>query len=292
MEITSISCIYPRLLPNLDKMSIQYVHTQYEAMSEEFYTWSKLLVVGPMEAAQWCDAIHKALSPFPSADTSLHIHKFCNDSGRISLCALLTNLRVGFPVDYIYGWDLSLSENQKKLGKANYILLRRLSYYSPRCSPWNTALNANSNRKNKRGKEKTILQWITVRSIAIIANGDHNAFCLENLQSSVLFSESTVATIRINHGAADQDLRGQPIRKSTSLVSYGIMLTDITLAKCAGRHKSSFHGELRGEVNGINITATSLTAAYPWSSCFSTLRDSGFLQWGPQTDSWYMDLWS
>ena len=103
-------------------------------------------------------------------------------------------------------------------------------------------------------------------------------------------AETTSNLDQCQHGAADQDPRGQPIRKSISLVSYGITFTDTTLARCAGRHKCPSHGELRGKVNGTNITRTSLTAVYPWSLCFAILRDSGFVQLGQQTDSWHIDL--
>ena len=62
---------------------------------EEFYTKSKRRPVTPK-----------------------NFRELYSGSGRLSLMAVLSGLMVGFPIDYRYGWDMSVSNHQAMINQA------------------------------------------------------------------------------------------------------------------------------------------------------------------------------
>ena len=107
---------------------------QYESMSEEFYSWSQLPVIGPLQIEEWLRVVSNLGSSGSLHKPTIHLHEIFSGSGRLSLSGLMLTLRVGFPIDFRYGWDLSLPEHRKLIDKVDTFFDTHFCFYSPRCT--------------------------------------------------------------------------------------------------------------------------------------------------------------
>ena len=90
---------------------------------------------------------------------------FCSGSSRFSLAGYKHGMRVGFPVDHRYGWDIGVLEHQVLLDEVDSAFGVAVDFYSPRCSPWSKA-NTTSKAETKaraRLEERPGPLWIAQR---------------------------------------------------------------------------------------------------------------------------------
>ena len=107
-------------------------------MPEEFYTLSGLTVITPENGMVWAKAMQK---------TSIHFVEFMSGSRRLSLGMLIARLRIFFPFDFRYGWDLKSQPHRKLADEILHMLNHFIEFSAPRCSPW--SLNQNNTKPEK-----------------------------------------------------------------------------------------------------------------------------------------------
>ena len=198
----------------------------YRSMPEEFYSDTKLPVVTPSNCQQWIHGLKKL-------GLTVEMQEFCSGSSRLSLAGYKEGLRVGFPVDHRYGWDIGVPEHQVLLDEVDSVLGVTIDFFSPRCSPWSKA-NTTSKAETKaraRLEERPGLLWIAQRCRKTFATKypKEKAFVLETPHGSQLLTapESPYAVIyndaRSTSGILDQCQHGAkhqssdlPIRKPPS----------------------------------------------------------------------------
>eukprot|EP00974_Lingulodinium_polyedra_P037294 3578150-Lingulodinium_polyedra.AAC.1 len=89
------------------------------------------------------------------------MQEYVSGSGRLSMQCLTEGLKVAFPVDYRYGWDLGCVEHQRLLKAVR----PGLEFYAPRCTAWSVSSNRADplKRATARAAEKPTLDWVSSR---------------------------------------------------------------------------------------------------------------------------------
>ncbi|CAE7557756.1 RE2, partial [Symbiodinium sp. CCMP2456] len=222
----------------------------YRAIPEEFYTKSGRRPITPKNVSAW---VKKA------AGKSLRFQfwELCSGSGRLSLCLLMAQFMVGFPVDYRYSWDIGYAPHQALLQQVHHQFSPDHLFASPSCTPWSVASASKdkARRDEERRSELPTLEFL--HDMSLSQHNQDRGFTLEQPHSSAMLRESPVAKllnhsgIRIQHidqcmlGATDELQR--PVRKATAFLSNRRWRR--TIRRCNG-HKGLPHGELQGRFKG------------------------------------------
>ncbi len=258
--------------------------SKYKNIPEEFYTFSGLPVITPENAQDWIDKVSKVVK-------DLHFQEFMSGSGRLSWGAYCSGLKVAFPVDFRYSWDLRNKKHQNLLEQVQTFI----DYYSPSCSAWTsiTGLWTQDLRDARRNDEVDTLDWIRQRIIKKYSSNETSSI-VENPQRSSIFDKSPLKGL-LGHSKAKrkvvdqcqlgaiQQHTGLPARKSTILLLLGILL-HTNPPRCTGENKCEQHAELLHDGAGE-------FAVYPWKLVTFLIKTFQNHLKTPVT-TWFLDFWS
>ena len=233
----------------------------YRAIPEEFYTKSGRRPITPKNVKAW---MQKA----SGRGLRFQFWEMCSGSGRLSLCLLLAQFMVGFPIDYRYSWDIGYPAHQALLQQAHQAFVPDHVFASPSCTPWSIASSGKDKAKRDEERRAELPTLEFLHDISLSQHNQDRGFTLEQPRSSAMLRESPVAEL-INHAGVriqrmDQCMLGaqdecqRPIKKTTAFLSNRRWRR--TLKRCNG-HKGLPHGELQGRFKGCCRTA--LAAVYP-----------------------------
>ena len=233
----------------------------YRAIPEEFYTKSGRRPITPKNVKAW---MQKA----SGRGLRFQFWEMCSGSGRLSLCLLLAQFMVGFPIDYRDSWDIGYPAHQALLQQVHRAFVPDHVFASPSCTPWSIASSGKDKAKRDEERRAELPTLEFLHDISLSQHNQDRGFTLEQPQSSAMLRESPVAKL-MNHAGVriqrmDQCILGaqdecqRPIKKTTAFLSNRRWRR--TLKRCNG-HKGLPHGELQGRFKGCCRTA--LAAVYP-----------------------------
>ena len=86
-------------------------------------------------------------------------------SGGLSLGMLIAGLRIMFPFDFRYGWDLKSKPHRKLADDILDMFDPFVEFSAPRCSPWSSSQNNTKPEKlrESRANETPTLKWLVFR---------------------------------------------------------------------------------------------------------------------------------
>ena len=247
---------------------------RYAAMKEEYYTKTGRKPITPGNFKKW-------FARSKGQGLRWHFQELCSGSGRLSWVAVLSGLLVGFPVDYRYGWDMSLPEHQQMIGQARAEFLPMYLHASPTCAPWSvsSASKDPQARKLERQQEEPALQFIREQcERQVMAD---LGFGVEQPISTAMFKDKDSPLRDLEravgvrkrqqvdqcaHGCCDEN--GIPVKKSTVIV--GTVKMNNTAKRCNG-HKGQAHAVLQGQYKGVD--RTSRAAVFPMRMCRAIVDD-------------------
>ena len=122
---------------------------RYTHIPEEFYSKTFMEVVTPCNFDQFI-YVHKAWSEFHGIDLVWDLHERWSGSGRLSYYGFKRQLRVGFPVDYRYGWDLMLPLHRQHITRLKTLFTTYVDFNEPDCRIWSIASNRRDTQDGKR----------------------------------------------------------------------------------------------------------------------------------------------
>ena len=260
-------CDYPGdIFPgHLPEGKLRYLQKMYKGVPEEFYTKTRQTPVTPKNARSWMKK---------RKGNRFNLWEWCSGSGRLSLIALLSGLCVLFPIDYRYGWDLSLPEHQRLILEIEQDINHGpdVLFASPTCRPWSISSTRRDLAQTMREREGELPTVSFIKQKIKKRCKDKKGNILEQPWTSALWEHledlpgERQRTDQCRFGA--QDELGQPILKPTGLYSdFGLRNC---LARCGG-HQGRRHGWLQGTTQGVN--RTTIAAVYPEAFCKSVVRD-------------------
>ena len=200
-------------------------------------------------------------------------------------------MKVIFPIDYRYGWDIGFAPHQKLLEKVRDALMPKIWFWAPDCRPWGQPGNRVDPhlRELQRADALPSLEWIFKQNTFQVTH--HNYFINEYPAGSDIFRHSPLEqnqdlegfrtgqmAHQCRYGAKTLDDDGQvrPIKKPTRWDANISLRT--SSQRCRGKDSSCFDGrphcQLRGQAPGSEVCRTSQAAAYPRSLCRALITDS------------------
>ena len=187
---------------------------------------------------------------------------------------MTASMMVGFPVDYLYGWDMAWPTHQNLLRQCYEEFMPAHVFGAPTCTPWSSA-SASKNkdqRMQERQQELPTLEFL--RELMLHQHNSDRGFSFEQPYGFSMLTDSPVSRLHEVAGVrvwrADQcmlgarDERNQPVRKSTAILSNRRWRH---VKKRCDNHRGLPHGILQGQTKGINRTA--LAAAQ--SACVNSM---------------------
>ena len=243
----------------------------YKSMPEEFYSQSGRRPITPYNFAAW-------MKKTRGRGLRLQFQEFCSGSGRLSLLLLAAGLAVAFPVDYRYGWDLSLPRHQAMIHECCQEFQTAHLFGAPSCGPWSSSSSTKDPKVRDLDRRNELPTLSFLHDTFLWQHNEGRGFTLEQPWGSAMFTDSPVANLFDHEGIfkqrLDQCMLGaqdelqHPVRKATGFLSNRRWRS--VLKRCGG-HKGKAHGILQGQINGINRTA--LAAVYPRRLCKILAQD-------------------
>ena len=245
---------------------------QYASVPEEFYSRTKRKPITPANFGSW-------FSRTRGRGLRWHMQELCSGSGRLSLVAVLSGLLVGFPVDYRYGWDLTVPAHQAMIAQAREKFLPAYLHASPSSTAWSNVSKLTPLRQTRRNMDAPMLSFL--KGLFVEQTRQDLCFCVEQPMNSTMFQDKTsplsdlcdLPGVRRRqqvdqcaHGCADE--HGVPMKKAT--VIFGNLKMSRTTKRCNG-HKGRAHSVPQGFVNGMNKAAKAMV--YPRQMCMAMVED-------------------
>ncbi|CAE7719225.1 unnamed protein product, partial [Symbiodinium necroappetens] len=245
---------------------------QYASVPEEFYSRTKRKPITPANFGSW-------FSRTRGRGLRWHMQELCSGSGRLSLVAVLSGLLVGFPVDYRYGWDLTVPAHQAMIAQAREEFLPAYLHASPSSTAWSNVSKLTPLRQTRRDMDSPMLSFL--KGLFVEQTRQDLRFCVEQPMNSTMFQDKTsplsdlcdLPGVRRRqqvdqcaHGCADE--HGVPMKKATVIV--GNLKMSRTTKRCNG-HKGRAHSVPQGFVNGVNKAAKAMV--YPRQMCMAMVED-------------------
>ncbi|CAE7553108.1 RE1, partial [Symbiodinium sp. CCMP2456] len=223
----------------------------YRAIPEEFYTTSGRRPITPKNVSAW---VKKA------AGKSLRFQfwELCSGSGRLSLCLLMAQFMVGFPVDYRYSWDIGYAPHQALLQQVHRQFSPDHLFASPSCTPWSVASASKDKARRDEERRSELPTLELLHDMSLSQRNQDRDFTLEQPHSSAMLRESPIVKL-LNHSGVriqrmDQCMLGatdelqRPVRKATAFLSNrraGVAPSSDAMAT------KGPHGELQGRFKGF-----------------------------------------
>ncbi|OLQ01786.1 hypothetical protein AK812_SmicGene15471 [Symbiodinium microadriaticum] len=256
-----------------DEARVAKAKSYYKAIPEEFYSRSGRRPITPRNAQTW---FNKATSG--SRQLRFQCWEWFSGSGRLSLVLLLTNLAVGFPVDYRYGWDIGYGPHQALLRQFQEAFSPDHLMAAPNCGPWSIATAGRDPGKRQADRNSELPNLEFLSEACLWQHNEGRGFTVEQPLSSAMFADSPMSRLLEHEGISKQrfdqcmlgavDEHGRPVRKSTAF--YSNRRWRSVLKRCGG-HKGQAHGALQGKWAGLNRTA--IAAVYPRRLCHQISQD-------------------
>ena len=233
----------------------------YRSIPEEFYSKSGRRPITPDNVLAW-------MRRAKGKSLRFQFWELFSGSGRLSLCMMMAQIMVGFPVDHRYAWDIGYAPHQSLLQQVHHEFVPDHVFAAPSCAPWSVASASKDKAKREEDRRAEFPTLEFLHDLALSQHNQDRGFTLEQPYSSAMLRDSPVAKL-LNHagvriqrmdqcmlGATDEQQR--PIRKATALLSNRRWRR--ALKRCDG-HKGLPHGELQGRFKGCCRTA--MAAVYP-----------------------------
>ncbi|CAE8712610.1 unnamed protein product [Polarella glacialis] len=266
--------INDQLPPYWDPNKQRHFNNKYKSIPEEYYNNSKQSVVTP-------DNFHVYMQR--TTETTWDLWEHCSGSGRLSLIALRAGLRVGFPVDSRYGWDLR-NDSHRKLLDAAFVRFRPgMHFTAPDCRIWGQAGNRADpyERELERELDRPSLLWLHEKNKLQDSSG--RGYANENPVGSDIFTQSPLLhnqhlsgykqrqrCDQCQHGSVNED--NEAIQKATFFDAN--FRRRRTAVRCrTGMHDARPHAQLRGRAPGAPGDRTSMSAVYPRALCKALVHD-------------------
>ena len=176
---------------SMDEDMIKYLAKKYKHMPEEFYTKTDLQVVTPWNIDSFLE-VHERWAQLNNMKLEWHLQEQWSGSGRTSHKATRRNLKVGFPIDARYGWDLSNAKHRAKIDKTRRVFHVRVTLSSPDCHLWSRACRTMDKKVKADGREaqKPMLEWLHKQNDQAAKKDD--GYINENPETSEIWKESTL----------------------------------------------------------------------------------------------------
>ena len=247
---------------------------QYASVPEEFYSRTKRKPITPANFGSW-------FSRTRGRGLRWHMQELCSGSGRLSLVAVLSGLLVGFPVDYRYGWDLTVPAHQAMIAQAREEFLPAYLRASPSSTAWSNVSKLTPLRQTRRDMDLPMLSFL--KGLFLEQTRQDLRFSVEQPMNSTMFQDKTsplsdlcdLPGVRRRqqvdqcaHGCADE--HGVPMKKATVIV--GNLKMSRTTKRCNG-HKGRAHSVPQGFVNGVNKNKAAKAMVYPRQMCMAMVED-------------------
>ncbi|CAE8728215.1 unnamed protein product, partial [Polarella glacialis] len=263
-----------------DSNKQRHFNNKYKSIPEEYYSNTKQSVVTP-------DNFHVYMQQ--TTETTWDLWGHCSGSGRLSLIALHAGLRVGFPVDSRYGWDLRNEEHRRLLDEAFVRFRPGIHFTAPDCRIWGQAGNRADpgQRELERELDRPFLLWLHEKNKLQDSSG--RGYASENPAGSDIFTQSPLLRNehlsgykkrqrcdQCQHGSVNED--NEAIQKATFFDSNFRFRR--TAVRCrTGMHDARPHAQLRGRAPGAPGDRASMAAVYPHALCKALVHDfQHFLQ--------------
>eukprot|EP00439_Symbiodinium_sp_Y106_P045212 s1731_g5.t1 len=265
---------------------------RYDHMPEEYYTKTKRRPVTPKNFSSW-------FSRSRGRGLRWQFQELFSGTGRLSLLAVMSGLVVGFPVDYRYGWDLSLHEHQEMVRQARGEFLPYYLYASPTSSPWSqSSSKVRHLRQAERIHEKPSLVFL--RDLCHEQAKQDLRFGIEQPLNSAMFQDKAsplndvydIPGVRRKqqvdqcfHGCVNSE--GLPIKKATTILSN---VKHYKAAKRCSGHRGLGHVVQSNPALGTNFVSSSFT--YPRRMCHALVEDiwKSLKTSGVQVNQWPSEL--
>ena len=171
--------------PERVKKAKQY----YRAMPEEFYSQSGRRPITPRNFTAW-------MQKSRGRSLRLQFQELCSGSGRLSLLLLAAGFAVAFPVDYRYGWDMSLPRRQAMIHECCQEFQTAHLLGAPSCGPWSVSSGTKEAQARDADRRAELPTLSFLRDTFLWQHNEGRAFMLEQPLGSAMFTDSPIARLR------------------------------------------------------------------------------------------------
>jgi hypothetical protein len=251
---------------------------KYLGMPEQYYSRRPYIdVVTPENCTEWVAGEKKRCQAWD-------FWELCSGSSILSHTAETSKLKIGFPVDFRYGWDLSHEPHRELLLWVREQMKPKIIFTAMDCRVWSVAGRRRHDLHDARAREIPYLKWI-FRINKLQADAGL-VFINENPLGSAIWTDSPLArnsSLRgykskqrchqCQHGAVNEE--GVPVQKGTRF-DANVRLRHSCLI-CNG-HRSSDgsrldHASLNSRAVGSKLPRTAMAAMFPVKLARALVKD-------------------
>ena len=210
---------------------LAYLLDELRLRPEEFYTMTKLPMITPSNYGRWITDVLK-----PDSDNSYRVdfQEFHSRDGRVSLAMYAIGLRVAPPIDFRYGWNLAVPEQQMLVNLTNC----HVDYYTPfvpSAAVYQTHMSNHRKDAAAYARHYAQLNWMVQRIAHRRATYQAESIISSRLQQ--LFQQRVLR--QVNNGTAPQI-------SYTDLCQHNLSYQNFNGQTCIGHYRQYlYYGNIR-----------------------------------------------